>query len=133
MTRHRMRRVDVDALVEHSIEAARSPGREICGLLVDTGYFIKPIQLDNKRPAGGYEFYVRQVRKIKVIAEALGCEIVGTFHSHPAYTARPGDSDIAGAPNDSLMLIIDVCDRDYALWRVYNGRASRIRLTLLVS
>jgi len=56
-------------------------------------------------------------------SERLGLKIVGTFHSHIFWFARPGDADIRGADEDSLMLIIDSMDKDIGLWRIKNNRA----------
>lgn len=129
MLHYRMRRQELARLVVLSAQVARHDGQEICGLLVDNGFLIEPVLLDNKiRRGGGFAFYVKQVREVQTSVKALGYEIVGTFHSHPAYVARPGDSDIAGAPDDSLMLIIDVREKAYALWRILNGQAERLRL-----
>jgi proteasome lid subunit RPN8/RPN11 len=132
MPSYRVRRQDLTGLVAHAVRVAKHAGREICGLLVDNGFFLELVLLENKvRRGGGFAFYVKQVRKIQAGAKALGHEIVGTFHSHPAYVATPGESDIAGALDNSLMLIIDVCGKACVLWRIRSGRATKLPLKLV--
>ena len=83
-------------------------GREICGFLVDNGYFIELIPLQNTQTKGG-----------------------GTFHSHPTYLAEPGESDIKFAVDDSLMLVIDVLDKKVGLWSIKDKQKKKLRFTLI--
>jgi proteasome lid subunit RPN8/RPN11 len=109
----------LDKMIDAAIHAAADGGKEICGLLVDNGYFIELIQTKNKRKrGGGFAFYSQEVRSIEVAAEKLGRRIIGTFHSHPLSTAIPGESDLANAVDDSLMLIIEVEDKKAGLWHI---------------
>jgi len=119
-------------MIDAAIHAAADGGKEICGLLVDNGYFIELIKTKNKRKTGGgFAFYSQEVRSIKVAAEKLGHEIIGTFHSHLLYIAAPGESDIANVVDDSLMLIIDVLEKKAGLWHIENQKAKKAQFILI--
>jgi desampylase len=108
--------------------ARRRPGAEICGLLVHTGYHIAFAQTRNiSRRAGGFVLSPSDVRKIVAAAKILGQEVVGTFHSHPAALATPGDSDIEHAVDDSLMFIFDCVGSEGRLWKIRRGRARSVK------
>lgn len=105
-------------------ESARDGGREVCGLLVDSGDFLELVPVRNKcKTGGGFAFYAGEVRAVQKRVAALGREIVGTFHSHPVGVAKPGRSDIHHAVDDSLMLICDVTGREWALWHIEQEKA----------
>ena len=107
-------------------------GREICGFLIDNGYFIEMIRLKNKkRSGGGFSFYLREADLIEKACKAMKHDIVGTFHSHPCYIAKPGDSDIAGAYDDELILIIDVMKNQARLWRISNHQEKELHFELI--
>ncbi len=106
------------------------PGTEICGLVVDTGFYLSLVQARNvSRRSGSFIFSRPDVRRIVAAAEILGQEVVGTFHSHPAAPAIPSASDIANAVDDSLMLIFDCVARCGRLWRIRSGRARELSFT----
>jgi proteasome lid subunit RPN8/RPN11 len=108
--------------------AKRNSGMEICGLIVHTGFHLKFVQTRNvSRKAGSFIFSKSDVRKIVAAARILGQEVVGTFHSHPAGLAIPGDSDIKYAVDDSLMFIFDCHDKTGNLWRIRKGRAQNMK------
>jgi proteasome lid subunit RPN8/RPN11 len=83
---------------------------------------------NKSRRGGSFSFFHDEVRSIVAAAKCLGHEVVGTFHSHPAALAEPGESDVASAPNDSLMLIVDCLAHDVALWRIKDNRARKLPL-----
>lgn len=119
-------------LVKDAVQASKEGGHEICGLLVDNGYFIELIQCRNKsRKGGSFAFYQREVSRIQKSAEILNHEIVGTFHSHPFAGAKPGDSDLADAFDEELMLIIDVIDRGVALWHIRDKSKRKVQFELI--
>ena len=106
------------------------PGTEICGLIVDTGFHLSLVQTRNvSRRSGSFVFSRPDVRRIVAAAKILRQEVVGTFHSHPAAPAVPGESDIANAVDDSLMLIFDCIARCGRLWRIRSGRAREVGFT----
>ena len=95
-------------------------GREVCGLLLDNGSFLELIQVRNKtKRAGGFSFYVAEIRAICKKASLHGCEIVGTFHSHPVGLPEPGPADLFHAEDDELMLLFDVIGRAARLWQTW--------------
>lgn len=120
----------MDEIIDASVSAAANGGKEICGLLVDNGNFVKLIQVKNKRvKGGGFEFYSEEINSIQADAEKLGQEIIGTFHSHPLSTATPGESDLANAVDDSLMLIIDVIAKKAELWHIKGQKIRKLVLS----
>jgi proteasome lid subunit RPN8/RPN11 len=122
----------LDKMIVDAVKNAVKGGMEICGLLVNNGYFIELIKVKNKKKkGGGFEFYHKEIKSIEVAAKILRHEIVGTFHSHPAYIAVPSGSDVAHAIDDSLMLIIDVSDKKAALWHVKGQEKREVKFTLL--
>lgn len=107
------------------------PGAEICGLIVDTGFHLSLVQARNaSRRSGSFVFARPDVRRIVAAVEVLGQEVVGTFHSHPVASARPGQSDIANAVDNSLMLIFDCAGCSARLWRIRSGRAREVGFRL---
>lgn len=119
----------LDAVAKRAVMAAKRGGREIGGLLVAQANVLIPIQLRNKIKRGGsFAFYALDVHRAVQAAQRHGCEVVGTFHSHPLGLAEPGSSDIEHALNDSLMLIVDCFGRTWRLWHIDAGKAKRVRL-----
>jgi proteasome lid subunit RPN8/RPN11 len=122
----------LDKLIKRAVAAAKTDGGEIAGLIVDNGYCLDLIGCKNKsRRGGGFAFYYQEVRRIVNAAKTLNYEAVGTFHSHPVGLAEPGDSDIANAPDDSLMLIIDCTNRGARLWHIKRGQAKQLKFKKL--
>jgi proteasome lid subunit RPN8/RPN11 len=119
MKQYKFLKSELDKFINKAILSAAKDGKEICGLLADNGYFIEIIQTKNKiKNGGGFAFYYKEVRQIVAAAEKLGHEIIGTFHSHASFIAKPGENDIACAEDDSLMMIIDVIGKQAALWHI---------------
>ncbi len=106
--------------------------REICGLLIDNGCFLHPEQTRNiARRRGSFLLDGRQIWSVQRAAQRLNLTIAGTFRSHLYWFATPAASDIRGAPDDSLMLIIDSMDRKVRLWRIHNKRAYPLNFRLI--
>ena len=123
---------DVTQLIRRAKKVARDDGSEISGLLIHNGHFIEVLETNNVREEGGHFcFDEKQIKVIKRAAKELGHEIVGTFHSHPAYFAEPGEADIEEAVDDSLMLIIDCMDSKARLWRIKDGRAKEAIMEMI--
>ncbi len=102
--------------------------REICGLLVDTGYFLSFVETTNaSKRNGSFLFRAREIRNVVNAAKILQQEIVGTFHSHPFSEAKPGPRDIENAVDDSLMFIFDCIGRSGRLWRIKGGKAREVK------
>lgn len=119
-------------IITRASVAAEKGGNEICGLLVNNGYFIEVIETKNKiKRGGGFAFYAREIHYIESAVTILGHEILGTFHSHPMYIAQPSESDIANAVDDSLMLIIDVLDKNVGLWYIKDMKKTPLEMTII--
>ncbi len=125
---YRINRANLIQLMRHAKSVGAQDGREICGLIIGNGLYINLIELKNKtRRGGGFSFYSSEVKDIVKASRLLNIEILGTFHSHPIYMAKPGQDDIGGAVEDSLMLIIDCNSNKAILWRIKNGKSYKIR------
>ncbi|MBN2320819.1 MAG: Mov34/MPN/PAD-1 family protein [Acidobacteria bacterium] len=119
-------------IVKDAQLSVKDSGKEICGFLVDNGYFIEIIKLKNKtKKGGGYSFYLKEADFIEKACTIMNHKIVGTFHSHPYYIAVPGDSDKANAFDNELMLIIDVMGKDIKLWQITNTKEKEIPFELI--
>ncbi len=129
---YRIKKKQLQNILKDAISTSKDDGKEICGLIINTGYFLELIQTKNKIKRGGsFAFYVNEINKIKKAALVLNYEIVGTFHSHPYYFAKPGKSDLVNAENDDLMLIIDCIDKEIMLWKIKNGKTNKVKYELL--
>jgi len=107
--------------------AQNIPGREICGLIVDTGNHLSFVQTRNaSRRIGSFVLSAPDVRRIVSAAKTLKQRVVGTFHSHPAATASPGKLDIQHAVDDSLMFIFDCQANEGRLWKIKGGGAKQL-------
>jgi len=106
---------------------ARRNGREACGLLVLNTPFVELLETINANKSGGsFRFNRCDIRRQLAKVERRGCVVIGTFHSHPAYIARPGKSDIHSAVKGSLMLIFDVTGNKYRLWKISSRSAREV-------
>ncbi|PWU17965.1 MAG: hypothetical protein C5B50_10215 [Verrucomicrobia bacterium] len=130
--RARFLRRQFTAIQKQAQRLATKNGSEVCGLLLDNGYFLELVQTRNRaRSGGGFCFYYREIRMLQRMARLSQHEIVGTFHSHPLALAEPGHSDLRHAVNKSLMLIFDVIGRSAKLWRIKDHKANKVRFSLI--
>ena len=121
--RMRLRRSDIRRLMSKAVVCAKD-AREICGLLLDNGYFVHVRETRNiAKKRGSFRLDIREINSVCRASEKLGLKVVGTFHSHIVWFPKPGPADIGGAEDDSFMLIIDSMDRQVGLWRIRHGRA----------
>jgi proteasome lid subunit RPN8/RPN11 len=107
-------------------------GREICGFLIDNGYYLHPWLTKNRRKTpGGFSYYASEVKELEKITKKLGIEIVGTFHSHPVSEAVPSPNDVKYAENDSLMLIFDCVGNEGRLWHIKDRQYRKEKIELI--
>lgn len=121
-------------MIEAATAAANGSvaGAEICGLLVDNGYFIELTQVTNKTKRwGGFSFYAHEIRLIEKAVRFMKHEIIGTFHSHPFSTTLPSTSDILNTHNDSFMLIIDVRRKELGFWYIKDGDNTKTEFEII--
>ena len=118
-------------------ESARSPGREICGLLFGSATRIEGHQSCRNvaaDPRDSFEIDPAQLIVAHKAARGGGAQIVGCYHSHPGGSAVPSARDAAAAvPDGSLWLI--VAGREAGMWRAvaagkYEGRFDEVALSL---
>jgi len=129
---YRLKKKQLQNLIRNSVSASKNNGKEVCGLILDTGYFLELIQVKNKIKRGGsFAFYVDEVTKIENAVSLLSFKIVGTFHSHPYYSAKPGERDLSAVEDGELMLIIDCLDKEAVLWKVKNKSAKKVKFELI--
>ena len=130
--KYKISKSNLDRMIIEAVMAAKKNGLEICGLLIFNGYFIELVKVRNKiKRGGGFEFYVNDIRFLQKATKKIDHEIIGTFHSHPEYIAKPSESDIYNALDDSFMLIIDTVDQEVNLWHIKNLKKKRIQFELI--
>lgn len=120
-------------MLEAATDAAeKKDGAEICGLLIDNGYFIDLIQVKNKsKRIGSFAFYENEIKLLEKAVHFMKHEIIGTFHSHPFSTNIPSKSDILNTYDDSFMLIIDVIRQDLGFWYIKDQDKTQIEFNIL--
>lgn len=117
--------------IRRAVKAGRT-GDEICGLLVDNGWFLQLVPLKNKaRAPGSFLLGRNRVREARKAARRFGYRVVGAYHSHPVSPPVPGEADIAGARRGDLMLILDAFEQKLGLWRIGQRKATRVPFRLL--
>jgi proteasome lid subunit RPN8/RPN11 len=106
--------------------------KEICGFLIDNGYFLQLQLAQNaSEKEGSFSYSKKEVREFMKCTKMLGLEIVGTFHSHPISEAIPGPNDVKYALDDSLMLIFDCIGKEGKLWYIKDGRSRKRDIELI--
>jgi proteasome lid subunit RPN8/RPN11 len=119
-------------VLRRAVRLARAEHKEVCGLLVDNGFFLQMLEVRNvSRRPGSFVLSLSDARKLERAASLVGNKVVGSFHSHVLGLAKPGKTDIHGSHDGEIMLIIDTLDRKARLWRIKNGRARELRLEFL--
>lgn len=130
--KYKILRKEFKKVLENAIVSADDNGKEICGLIVDNGYFLNLITLKNKiKKGGGFSFYYNEVRFIQKAINKMDLEIIGTFHSHPIGLPEPSKSDIYGALDDSFMLIIDVLGKNASLWYLKKYKKKKMQIEFI--
>ena len=124
-------RVEASSLQTEIRKAQRAAkrGREVCGLLIHAGGFLRLVPVRNATNGlGGFEIVPSWCR-ISLRAKGVSAgKIVGTYHSHPASSAEPGPGDIAGTWDGAFMLILATWGERERLWQICGGRASPVGL-----
>ncbi len=103
--------------------------REVCGLLVRSGNRLQLIPVKNaSRDLGSFLITPRNWVDALAAKHLHSNQVLGTYHSHPASPPEPGESDIAGSSERSLMLIYACTTRKAKLWLIRNDLAKRVCL-----
>ncbi len=129
---YRIKKKQLRTLIKAAVSASEDDGGEICGLVIDNGYCLELTQVRNKSKKGGSSaFYMDDIRKIEKALSILKYEIVGTFHSHPFYLAKPGERDLRDSKDGDLMLIIDCLNKEAGLWKINKKGMKLIKFDLV--
>ena len=128
---YRIRQAELRNLMRRSVKISVDL-REVCGLLVDNGHFLQLVEVRNtcRRPCG-FCLHRGDWRGVDKSCDRRGNAVVGTFHSHILSPAKPGDADIKGAEDGSLMLILDTIERNVRLWRIRGKRSHALKHELM--
>jgi proteasome lid subunit RPN8/RPN11 len=123
-------RIERRELIRISKMAQRSAfqGIEICGALVLTDrdrIRLVPV-INASKEMGSFSITPHRLQIAIAKKNLHMSRVVGTYHSHPAWRAEPGSSDIEGTWNGALMLIFACLFNDIKLWRIWNGEAKMI-------
>lgn len=101
---------------------------EVCGLIVDVGPCLRLSPTRNvSRRRGSYVACSPDAGRIVRGADAIGGEVIGSYHSHPLGDPEPSRGDIDGTINRSLMLILQGFRRSARLWWIQDGRERRVQ------
>ena len=114
---YRLLRNELDRFARDASRAALA-GKEACGLLLEINELLHLIFLPNAAREGSFGFDRKMEARVRDGADSIGGAIVGTFHSHPYWLARPSRADLASSGVGDLLLIYDVTGRNFGLWRV---------------
>ncbi len=129
--RWRILKGELDDAVRRAVLAA-ARRREICGLLIDNGYFLELVFMRNKsRTPQKCAFYFGEVRGIEKACRKVGHRIIGTFHSFPSSSAEMGDDHIENGVEGSLLLVISSTEKKATLWQTEDGEAKKAQFVLL--
>ena len=127
----RMLEGELDDAVKRAVLAA-ARRREICGLLIDNGYFLELIFMRNKsRMPNKCAFYFGEVRTMEKACKKVGHRVIGTFHSFPSSSAEMGDDRIENGVEGSLLLVISSTEKKATLWQTEEGQVKQVPFTLL--
>lgn len=97
---------ELDDVVRRALLAAER-NKEVCGLLVDNGYFLELVLMRNKsRKSGRFAFYYGEIRGIEKASRRLGHKIVGTFFSLLSSPAETGVGEFETSVEGALSLSI---------------------------
>ena len=120
--RWRILKGELDDAVRRAVLAAARK-REICGLLIDNGYFLELVFMRNKsRTPSKCAFYFGEVMAVEKACRKVGHRIIGTFHSFPASCAEAeGDGHIDNSVDGSLLLVISSTEKKATLWQTEDG------------
>lgn len=113
-------------------EAAASPQREVCGLLLGTPDRIEAAQpTENVAPQPEHAFEIHPAALIAAYRaeRAGGARVLGNYHSHPSGSAEPSARDAACAQPGSLWLI--AAAESARLWRFAPEGFSELPLTIV--
>lgn len=105
------------ALAAIVAEAAASPGREICGLLLGEGLRVrevKPCRNVAGDPATTFEIDPTALVVAYKAARSGGPQVIGHYHSHPNGRAEPSARDAAAAHGGEIWII--VAENDLTAW-----------------
>ena len=96
-----------------ALAAAAAPA-ECCGALLGSSDFTSAwevqniLELTNRSPNSGTEYLITSddVRYAQRKARALGCDVIGFFHSHPNGRTTPSETDLERAWPGYVYLIV---------------------------
>lgn len=112
-------------------QAAASPDREICGLLLGEGSRVSElVPAANVADDPSQRFEIDPMVLLRAHREARrgGGQVLGHYHSHPSGVAEPSRCDAELAHADNALWLLCTPGGDYALWRA-DGRGLHDQFT----
>ncbi|OYW86799.1 MAG: hypothetical protein B7Z20_06590 [Sphingobium sp. 32-64-5] len=100
-------------------DAAASPDREICGLLLGEGGTVRdilPAANVADDPARRFEIDPAVLLGAHRAARRGGWAVIGHYHSHPGGEARPSPCDARSAHGDGALWLICTPKGERAMW-----------------
>jgi proteasome lid subunit RPN8/RPN11 len=111
-----------DAIVAHAREALPD---ECCGLLIGSPALIERAHRARNLDASPTRFLIDPRDHFAAIhaARAIGLDIVGVYHSHPATSATPSPADVSEATYSQYVYVIVSPRIDPAEVRLFRWQA----------
>jgi len=116
----------VDRLVE---EAAAAAPREACGLLVGSDGCVEHVVPARNVDPLPTRYRIAPADHFAALraARAMGLQVIGAYHSHPAGGPEPSPADVAEAVTDFLYLIVGLAPAPaVALWLLMDGNFTAV-------
>lgn len=107
-------------LSNESRAAKRNGEREVCGglLLRSDGQLALCFTPNESPDPRSFMIAKSNLERMSELAANHEARLIGSFHSHPASDAMPGEDDLSGAGVNSLILIHSVRSGQTRLWQV---------------
>ena len=125
-----IRRAAVDDILEHA--RAEAP-LECCGLLVGTSARIDWIRRARNLHGSPTRYLIDPADHFAALraARARGLQVVGAYHSHPASTAVPSETDRGAATFPEYLYVIAALTPEEGLraYRLLGDRVEEVQLT----
>jgi desampylase len=112
-------------------EAAASPDREVCGLLLGEGLRVSallPAANVSPSPHDSFEIDPAVLIAAHRAAREGAHAIIGCYHSHPNGRAEPSARDLESAEEGAVWIIL--ANGDVGCWLMSNGKPRPLALML---
>ncbi len=128
-------RITVELLKKMVDHAREEAPREACGIILgmeDRALKVLRAKNASETPEYTYSIDAEELLKSFEIAEKLGYEIIGFYHSHPHGSPVPSGIDLARAAWDRAYYVILNIKGEVRAWRWHEDKKNFIEESLVV-